>query len=101
MITASLEGSVLQVTVQTDLTIYTALELHGALMPWLEQPCEWQLDLAEVSEVDGAGLQLLLALRQQVLSAGHPLRLAGCSPAVNEALALCGLAAAFDDRTVA
>lgn len=96
----SVDGA-MQVAVQSDLTIYTALELHGELRPWLEQPCAWQLDLADVSELDGAGLQLLLMLRQHLTTTGHHLTVTGRSPAVNEALTLCGLNAAFDDHVVA
>lgn len=101
MITACLEGDALHVAVEADMTIYTACELHAELLPWLEQARGWALNLADVSEFDGAGLQLLLMLGQHLKGMGYPLRLTGRSPAVNEALALCGLATAFDDPAVA
>lgn len=101
MITAQVNGDLLQVTLDADLTIYLAAELHAELVPWLETPCNWTLDLAAVSECDGAGLQLLLMLRQHLAGAGRVLTLVGRSPGVNEALSLSGLAASFDDQAVA
>lgn len=101
MIAAQVNGDLLQVTLATDLTIYVAAELHAELVPWLGMPCNWVLDLAAVSECDGAGLQLLLMLRQHLVGAGRVLTLSGRSPAVNEALGLCGLAASFDDQAAA
>ncbi|MFO1272605.1 MAG: STAS domain-containing protein [Rubrivivax sp.] len=41
-----------------------------------------QLDLAEVSEADGAGVQLVMATARSLRASGHAPRLGPCSPEV-------------------
>ena len=47
-----------------ELTIANALPARGALLAWLESPAA-TLDLANVTHIDGAGLQLLLMVRRE------------------------------------
>lgn len=89
MITAQHEGQCLRVAVQTELTIYQVAELHTAASPWLAQPCDWQLDMSEVAEMDGAGLQWLLYVQHCLHDAGHSLVLHAASEDVEHVLQLC------------
>ncbi len=82
------------VHVSGEMTIFSAAELKqpllAALKPKKGRTGAPDLDLAEVTEFDTAGLQLLLLARQQATRAGRELRVGAASVAVREALALCG-----------
>ncbi len=70
--------------VEGDLTIYRAAELKPALAAALEGVGPFAIDLARVTEIDGAGLQLVVAARREAARRGRPVTLAGASPAVAE-----------------
>ena len=83
-------------TIAGELSIYRAAELCQALQAWLPQVLACgddavHLDLAEVSDMDTAGLQLLLALQRSAEDAGPRLALQSASPAVMEVLQLTAL----------
>jgi anti-anti-sigma factor len=80
-----------------ELTIYTAQELKGQLLAPFDQCADLEIDLAGVSEIDSAGLQLLILLKQESLARGKTLRLTGHSPPVLEILDLCKLESFFGD----
>ena len=80
-----------------ELTIYTALELKDKLLTGLSTTEELELDLSEVSEIDAAGLQLLIMIKKQAAISGKVLRFTGHSPVVVELLDLSGLAGFFGD----
>jgi len=75
--------------IEGEMTIYTALQLKDALLAPLDQCADLEIDLAGVTEIDSAGLQLLI-LGKNVLLSGH-------SPAVLEVLDLCKLEGFFGD----
>ncbi|MGI4721370.1 MAG: STAS domain-containing protein [Janthinobacterium lividum] len=78
-----------------ELTIYHAAELKAALLPLADDGAHaLVVDLSGVSDIDSAGLQLLLATRRTLAGRGASLRLDGCDGAVGEALALYGMAPA-------
>ena len=81
-----------------ELTIYRAAELAPSLNAALAETPEgaaFEIDLSEVSEMDCAGVQLLMAARKSALAAGRELRLAGCSDAVREVFQTLELSALF------
>ena len=78
-----------------ELTIYHAAELKAALLPLADEARALVLDLSGVSDIDSAGLQLLLALRRSLAAQGATVQLAGVSGAVADALALYGMAGAM------
>ena len=88
------------VKVSGEMTIYTAAELKQALTPLLDRQQALELDLSGVSEMDSAGLQLLLAAKKTMQQGGYPLHLVMHSHAVLDALELCQLAAFFGDPTL-
>ncbi len=53
------------VHIEQELTVYTAHALKARLLAALAQGEALQVDLSDVHEVDGAGVQLLLALSQE------------------------------------
>ncbi|WP_346204848.1 STAS domain-containing protein [Aeromonas salmonicida] len=88
------------VKVSGEMTIYTAAELKQTLTPLLYRQQTLELDLSQVSEMDSAGLQLLLAAKKTMQQGGYPLHLVMHSHAVLDALELCQLAAFFGDPTL-
>jgi anti-anti-sigma regulatory factor len=78
--------------VEGEFTIYRAEELHAALREALRRDPALELDLAGVTEFDGAGVQLLLSAKKSAPG----LRLARPSPAVLEVFELLDLAPHFE-----
>ncbi len=86
------------IAIEGELTIYRASELRDALQAALAASAEsgeFGIDLAAVTEMDSAGVQLLMAARKTALSAGRSLRLIDASPAVAEVLDTLQLGAHF------
>jgi len=72
------------------LNIQGAAALAAQLRPLLEgTDPPVALDLAGVTEIDTAGLQLLLVARRTAAAGRRPLRLRAVSPAVRSVLELC------------
>ena len=84
--------------IEGELTIYRAAELAAAMKAALaESPAgaAFELDLSEVTEMDCAGVQLLVAARRSAGDSGRTLRISGSSPAVDEVFRTLQLAAHF------
>jgi len=86
-----------RVVIEDELTIYTVLALKETLLTALLTTDEVELDLSGVSEIDGAGLQLLAMIKQESVALGKVLHFTGHSPVVVELLDLSGLAGFFGD----
>lgn len=91
------ESSNGRLVIEGELSIYTVLELKRQLLAELAGNDELELDLSNVSEFDGAGLQLLVAVKQEASAAGKALRIGSHSPVVVDLLDLSGLAGFFGD----
>jgi len=83
--------------IEGELTIFRALELKEAL---LSEPMPLQIDLSGVTELDSAGVQLLLLVKKTAQAAQRELRLVAHSPAVIEVFELLNLASLFNDPLV-
>jgi anti-anti-sigma factor len=77
--------------IQGELTVFTAHELKTALLSAMPSTGALQIDLGEVSEFDGAGLQLLLAAGNEAKARGGQLVLADAPERVDAVLRLTGL----------
>jgi anti-sigma B factor antagonist len=79
-----------ELSVQGELTIYRAGELAGEL---LAAACNatvaLRIDLSGVTEIDTAGLQILLMLRRTAVARGVRLELVRPSACVQEVFELC------------
>jgi anti-sigma B factor antagonist len=77
-----------------ELTIQVAAEQKTRFVTALDDaPERLELDLAQVTELDSAGLQLLFLLTREARSTGKALELVGHSQAVLDVLALAHLGA--------
>jgi anti-sigma B factor antagonist len=84
-----------------ELTIYRAVELKAELLEALEAaPAALEVDLSGVSEIDSAGVQLLMLAKRRAQALQRALRLVGHSAAVVEVFELLDLAAFFGDPLV-
>lgn len=86
--------------IEGELTIYCAAEMKPRIGGLLDEVAEaaasqGEIDLAQVSEIDSAGLQLLLLARREAAARGIALELRNPSQAVIDCLALCDLTAEF------
>ena len=80
-----------------EMTIFRAGELKQAL---LGEPAPLEVDLSDVTEIDTAGVQLLMLAKKTARAEQRELRLMAHSPAVIEVFELLNLAAYFDDPLV-
>jgi anti-sigma B factor antagonist len=71
-----------------DLTVYAVHALKPQLLAALDTHGSLHLDLSDVSEADGAGIQLLLAARNEAVHRGGAFSVSGVSAPVKEALTL-------------
>jgi anti-sigma B factor antagonist len=83
--------------IEGELTIFRAMELKPLM---LSTPPLDEIDLSAVTELDTAGLQLLMLAKKTALAENRPLRLFGHSPAVLDVFELLNVAAYFGDHLV-
>ena len=87
-------GEGFALSIDGEMTIYRAKELKEALLAVLARPeGPRRIDLSKVTELDSAGVQLLVLVRHLADRAGRELDLVGHSAAVREVLALFNLEA--------
>ena len=82
------------------MTIYRAAELKEAIVAILEDHSEIEIDLSRVTEIDSAGIQLLLLAKRSTDESQRILRLTGHSSAVVDAMELLNLIGYFGDPVV-
>lgn len=91
----------LHVSVQEEMTIYTAQALKETFLSFCNAGVpELVLDLSAVTELDSAGLQLLLQLKAESQKRAFNLRLLAHSQAVMEVFELLKLSRYFGDPVV-
>jgi len=86
--------------VEGEMTIYRAHELKGMLLPAAASRDVLELDLSGVSDIDSAGLQLLMLAKKVSRLRQRSMRIVAHSPAVVEAFELLDLAGYFGDPLV-
>lgn len=86
--------------IEGDVSIYTVGELKSQLLQAMTQHPALDLDLAMVTEIDGAGVQLLMSARKQALAMGQTLTLSNHSMPVLEMWERLDLAAWFGDPLI-
>jgi len=92
-----MKSSTTSMSIEGELTIYRAAELCASLKAALAGGGDLEVSLASVTEIDSAGVQLLMAAKKTAQSAQRELRLVGHSPAVLEVFETLDLAALFGD----
>jgi anti-sigma B factor antagonist len=85
-----------RISVDGELNIYRALEYKQTFLAAIRDGEALEVDLSSVTEIDSAGVQLLMLLRSAAQERACEVRLTGPSPAVREVFDLLDLAAWFD-----
>lgn len=80
-----------------EMTIFTAAGLRQQLLDALASGQEVDVDLSLVSEIDSAGLQLMVAAKREATEGNRLLHFSNHSQAVFEALELCHLSSHLGD----
>ncbi|NRR32113.1 STAS domain-containing protein [Oxalobacteraceae bacterium] len=94
------ESSTARFAIEGELTIYRAADLKVELLAALRQQPTLEVDLAGVTELDTAGLQILMLAKQTATAEQRTLRLLGHSPAVLEIFEMLDLGGFFGDALV-
>lgn len=84
-----------RLTMDGPITIYEAAAGKKTLLDALAQAKELEIDVSKVTELDSAGLQVLVMVKREALACGKRAKLVGHSPAVTDVLRSYGLAAFF------
>ena len=83
--------------IEGELTIFRAMDLKPALLP---TPPLDEIDLSGVTDLDTAGVQLLMVAKKAAVAEKRELRLVGHNPAVIEVFELLNVASYFGDHLV-
>ena len=86
--------------IEGELSIFTAAEQKSRLLAFLQSGDRLEVNLANVGEIDSAGLQLLILLKREASRNGKPLAFVMHSKAVLEILELANLTSAFGDQVI-
>jgi anti-anti-sigma factor len=98
---AKKNDGILQLSIKDDMTVYNAESLKETLLGYCHPNTqELQLDLSAVTEIDSAGIQLLLLLKAEAQKRAFTLRLLRHSEAVIEVFELLKLGTYFGDPIV-
>jgi len=98
--TQQCNGAPLLVSIEGEMTIYRAAELKRTLLTPIVEAAVVEFDLSRVTELDSAGVQLLMLAKRTAQSRHSQMRLVAPSPAVLDVLDLLNLASYFDDAPV-
>jgi anti-anti-sigma factor len=97
---AKAKKEVTHLSIEGELTIFRAQELREAIMPVITTSEELEIDLANVTEVDAAGMQLLVSTKIEAILRGKTLHYSGHSKPVLDMIDLCDLGGFFGDQIV-
>jgi len=86
-----------RIEIRGELSIFTAAALRQQLLDALDSETEVEVDLSAVSEMDSAGMQLMVAAKREAGMRNKSLRFTGHSPAVFDILELCDLSGHLGD----
>lgn len=89
-----------RLTLDTDLTIYNAIDTKQRLLDAVRTRHTLELDLSQVGEMDTAGFQLLVLAKREAQRLGRTLRIVAHSPAVREVIEFYNMVAYFGDPIV-
>ncbi len=93
-------SSVRKLAIEGDFTIFVAEAIKARLLEALNEGGEIEVDLSGVSEMDSAGLQLMVAAKREAAAQEKALRFAGHSQAVLNTMDLCDISGHFADPVV-
>jgi len=91
---------VTRIAIDGEMTIYRAADLKTLVLDALRKTRVLEIDLSAVTELDTAGLQVLMLAKQTAAAEQRELRLLQHSPAVVEIFDMLDLVAFFGDAVL-
>lgn len=91
---------VTRISLDGEMTIYRAADLKVTILEALRKTRVLEIDLSAVTELDTAGLQVLMLAKQTAAAEQRTLRLMQHSPAVVEIFEMLDLVAFFGDAVL-
>ena len=91
------DAGVTRIAIDGELTIYRAADLKVTVLEALRKAPVLEIDLSGVTELDTAGLQVLMLAKNTAAADKRELRLLNHSPAVVEIVEMLNLGAFFGD----
>lgn len=91
---------VTRIALDGEITIYRAADLKTTVLDALRKTRVLEIDLSGVTELDTAGLQVLMLAKQTAAADRRELRLLQHSPAVVEIFEMLDLVAFFGDAVL-
>lgn len=91
------DNEVTRIAIDGELTIYRAADLKVTVLEALRKSRVLEVDLSGVTELDTAGLQVLMLAKNTAAADKRELRLLNHSPAVVEIVEMLNLGAFFGD----
>lgn len=91
---------IIYLSIDGEMTINRAAELKDLIVPALTSDQDIEIDLSRVTELDSAGLQVMVSSKLESIVRGTTLSFVGHSPAVREVLDLCDVGGFFGDPMV-
>lgn len=91
---------VTRIALDGEITIYRAADLKVSVLDALRKSRTLEIDLSAVTELDTAGLQVLMLAKQTAVAEQRELRLVQHSPAVVEIFEMLDLVAFFGDAVL-
>jgi len=98
--TAEPQNADASLRIQGEMTIYRAAELKAMLLKPIQAGATVEVDLSGVTDLDTAGLQVLMLAKKTAQALGGELRLVAHSPVVVDVLELLHLSSWFGDPLV-
>ena len=89
-----------RIAIEGEMTIYRAADLKVTVLEALRKARVLEIDLSGITELDIAGLQVLMLAKQAAAADQRELRLLRHSPAVMEIFEMLDLVAFFGDAVL-
>lgn len=86
-----------RIEIKGELSIFTAASLRQQMLDALDHDGDVEVDLSAVSEMDSAGMQLMIAAKREAAVRNRSLRFTGHSRAVFDTLELCDIGGHLGD----
>jgi len=91
------DNTVTRIDITGELSIFTAAALRLQLLDAFDNGSVLEVDLSTVSEMDSAGMQLMVAAKREAVLRNQSLRFTNHSSAVFDILELCNLTGHLGD----
>lgn len=85
------DNGVFQFSIEGKMTSCMIDELQEAILPVIGRSREIEIDLSQVSEIDLAGLRLMVDAKLEAISLNRTLRFTGHSKPVADIMGMCNL----------